>query len=68
MSKVRDYANIKVNGYDYSQFGLVATLNVEESDNVTAWQRFLPTGPIALLPVNWTNISYRALCLHLCGH
>ncbi|KAJ3257437.1 DNA replication licensing factor mcm8 [Boothiomyces macroporosus] len=57
MSKVRDYANIKVNGYDYSQFGLVATLNVEESDNVTAWQRFLPTGPIALLPLSSTVSS-----------
>ncbi|KAJ3276834.1 DNA replication licensing factor mcm8 [Terramyces sp. JEL0728] len=57
MSKVRDFADIDINGYDYSQFGLVATLNVEENDNVTAWQRFLPTGPIAQLPLSSTMSS-----------
>lgn len=52
-SSVRSYAGIDSIGWDYGQMGIVATLRVEDSvnGNHTAWQRFLPTGPVALLPV-----------------
>ncbi|KAJ2601736.1 putative ubiquinone biosynthesis monooxygenase [Coemansia sp. RSA 1804] len=48
-SCVRKYAGIGTYGTEYSQFGLVATLCLEDL-NSTAYQRFLPTGPIAMLP------------------
>ncbi|KAJ3336516.1 putative ubiquinone biosynthesis monooxygenase [Gonapodya sp. JEL0774] len=51
-SRVRSFAGVDFFGWDYDQRGLVATLKVDERDeNVTAWQRFLPTGPVSLLPL-----------------
>jgi ubiquinone biosynthesis monooxygenase Coq6 len=58
-SPVRSFAKIESLGWDYSQFGLVATLQIDPSTSTApgqgrgiAWQRFLPTGPIAMLPVS----------------
>ncbi|KAI9034389.1 hypothetical protein DFJ74DRAFT_600766 [Hyaloraphidium curvatum] len=51
-SKVREYAGIQTFGWDYPMRGIVATLRVDEDHpNETSWQRFLPTGPVALLPL-----------------
>ncbi|CAG8489338.1 3040_t:CDS:2 [Ambispora leptoticha] len=55
-SPVRSFANIETLGWDYNSHAVVATLNIDSTthDNVnnTAWQRFLPTGPIAMLPLH----------------
>lgn len=53
-SPVRSFANIDSLGWDYNSHAVVATLHVDPSiENKTAWQRFLPTGPIAMLPVSY---------------
>lgn len=50
-SVVRRYAGIESIGWDYQQKGIVATLDTSLENSNTAWQRFLPSGPIAMLPL-----------------
>lgn len=50
-SPVRTFADIETRGWDYGRHGVVATLNLEEEGEKIAYQRFLPTGPVAMLPV-----------------
>ena len=54
-STVRSAARIGTWGWDYDQRGVVATVTTAEPHS-TAWQRFLPEGPLAILPL-WDNIS-----------
>ncbi|MGH8108812.1 MAG: FAD-dependent oxidoreductase [Arenimonas sp.] len=49
-SKVRDTLGLKTDKKDYGQRGVVAYVKTEHSHQNTAWQRFLPTGPLAFLP------------------
>lgn len=58
-SPVRTFAGIESRGWDYGSHGLVATIELEGNGwggerEKTAYQRFLPTGPAALLPVSHT--------------
>jgi ubiquinone biosynthesis monooxygenase Coq6 len=60
-SLVRKFAKIESRGWSYDRMGVVATLKCDPSWIVpTAWQRFLPTGPIAKLPVlSFPTVAYR---------
>lgn len=49
-SSLRRFAGIAVDGRDYAASGLVACLRPERAHEATCRQRFLPTGPLALLP------------------
>ncbi|SPQ18584.1 822565e6-923b-4967-acae-e98ff35701f2 [Thermothielavioides terrestris] len=55
-SPVRSFAGIEARGWDYNRHGVVATLEMEgdgwggEGTKI-AYQRFLPTGPVAMLPL-----------------
>jgi ubiquinone biosynthesis monooxygenase Coq6 len=73
-SPVRMFAGIESRGWDYERHGVVATLELDGAgcgDNAkTAYQRFLPTGPIALLPLpgNFATLVWSttpALAAHL---
>jgi 2-octaprenyl-3-methyl-6-methoxy-1,4-benzoquinol hydroxylase/2-octaprenylphenol hydroxylase len=50
-SPVRAMLGIGANGRDYVQRGLVANVTTARPHEHTAWQRFLPTGPLAFLPL-----------------
>lgn len=51
-SRVRHLAGITVGGWGYAQKGVVATVGTERFHQETAWQRFMPTGPLAFLPLH----------------
>ncbi|OBZ66876.1 Ubiquinone biosynthesis monooxygenase COQ6, mitochondrial [Grifola frondosa] len=61
-SPVRAYAGIQSYGWAYDTHAIVATLNHHpqtsfQTPNTVAYQRFLPTGPIAFLPLSPTASS-----------
>ncbi|KAF5190682.1 Ubiquinone biosynthesis monooxygenase coq6 protein, partial [Thalictrum thalictroides] len=58
-SRVRELAGIKTTGWNYSQNAVICTVK-HTAENHCAWQRFLPAGPIALLPIGdkFSNIVW----------
>jgi 2-octaprenylphenol hydroxylase len=56
-SRVRSAAGIETRGWEYAQTGIVAHLAPGRPHQDTAWQRFLPGGPLALLPLADGRVS-----------
>ena len=50
-SRVRELAGIETTHASYGQLGVVTTIQTERPHEDTAWQRFLPDGPVAFLPL-----------------
>lgn len=51
-SKVREVAGISLNKAAYEQKGVVSVVKCTRHHKDTAWQRFLPSGPLAFLPLS----------------
>ncbi len=59
-SPLRERLGMQVRAHDYQQSGLVALVKTEHGHQETAWQRFLPGGPLAFLPMSggWSSIVW----------
>ena len=56
-SPSRDMAGLQVTGHDYEQRAVVCNIRCQLPHRETAWQRFLPHGPIAFLPLADGRVS-----------
>ncbi len=56
-SRTRELCGISRAGWKYGQTAVVAHLGTERPHLRTAWQRFLPEGPLALLPLEAGRVS-----------
>jgi 2-octaprenyl-6-methoxyphenol hydroxylase len=70
-SRIREAAGIKTHGWKYWQSCIVAFVKPEKSHNNTAYEKFWPSGPFAILPlpgnrcrIVWTapHEEAKALC------
>ncbi len=73
-SKVRELAGMGTRGWGYEQKAVVSTVGTSRSHNATAWQRFLPSGPVAFLPLSdgscsivWSTTAGHAESLLACN-
>ena len=51
-SSIREQFKFATREWDYGHSAIVTTVQAESVHQQTAWQRFMPTGPLALLPLN----------------
>jgi len=51
-SPVRERAGIQTKGWGYDQHAVMAIVKTEQPHLHTCWQRFLPNGPLAFLPMH----------------
>lgn len=50
-SSIRQQFQFATRQWDYGQQAIVTTITTQQSNQQTAWQRFMPSGPLALLPL-----------------
>ncbi len=51
-SRIRQHFDFSTKEWDYGHRAIVSTIQTEKPNQQTAWQRFMLTGPLALLPLN----------------
>lgn len=55
LSRIKQWGEFATCEWDYEHQAIVATIEVEKSHGLTAWQRFRPEGPLAFLPLAANN-------------
>lgn len=61
-SFVRRHFKMKTREWDYGHQGLVCTIQTQKPHQHTAWQRFMHTGPLALLPLSSNDETGQHFC------
>ena len=71
-SELANRAEIKKSGWKYNQSALVCAIEHEADHNGVAWQYFMPSGPLAVLPMTgkrscivWTEQNANAKAINL---
>jgi 2-octaprenyl-6-methoxyphenol hydroxylase len=71
-SELANRADIKKSGWKYNQSALVCAIEHEADHNGVAWQYFMPSGPLAVLPMTgkrscivWTEQNANANAINL---
>ena len=71
-SELANRADIKKSGWKYNQSALVCAIEHEADHNGVAWQYFMPSGPLAILPMTgkrscivWTEQNANAKAINL---
>lgn len=57
MSIVRKLMGLKTREWDYGHHAIVATIETSLPHRRTAWQRFMPSGPLAFLPLQTGSLD-----------
>jgi 2-octaprenyl-3-methyl-6-methoxy-1,4-benzoquinol hydroxylase len=56
-SQVRKMVDIGITAWDYQQSAMLINVKTEKPQQDITWQKFLPTGPIAFLPLTRTPLA-----------
>ena len=56
-SLIRKLSGLPTREWDYQHHAIVASVKTEKNNEATAWQRFMATGPLALLPLSMPSLS-----------
>lgn len=61
LSKVRELAGFILHEHHYEQSAIIATIKTEKPHQNTAWQNFLSSGPLAVLPLHGADQCYSSI-------
>lgn len=56
-SQVRQFVNIGVTSWDYQQSAMLINVKTQLLQQDITWQQYLPTGPVAFLPLSKKSVS-----------
>ncbi len=56
-SHVRQLVNIGITSWDYQQSAMLINVKTQQPQQDITWQQYLPTGPVAFLPLSKSSVS-----------